>query len=108
MSTLFAVATRAYSGLKPVRDLKRLAFCRKHPCIVSGCRRYAEAAHTGPHGLGQKSDDNQSLPLCPWHHKLSPVSLHRLGPVEFQRRNNLDFANLILELNESYALEVKP
>ena len=34
-----------------------------------------EAAHTGPHGLGQKSSDLSAIPLCRVHHR----AVHRCG-----------------------------
>lgn len=39
-----------------------------------------EAAHTGNHGISQKSDDNTAIPLCgTLHHREGPQSLHKLG-----------------------------
>ena len=49
-------ATGDFSGeMKPQRSRSYLASIRTQPCLVCGSTRWIEAAHTGPHGLGQKS-----------------------------------------------------
>jgi hypothetical protein len=49
---------------KPVRDSAYLAFVRRFPCVGCGSSRLIEAAHFGPHGIGQKASDLDALPLC--------------------------------------------
>jgi hypothetical protein len=50
--------------MRPTRNLKYLAWIRTQPCLVCGRTGGIEAAHTGPHGVGQKSPDTSAIPLC--------------------------------------------
>ena len=85
--------------MKPVRSLKYLAWIRTQPCLVCGSTRWIEAAHTGPHGLGQKSPDTSAVPLCAMHHRTGKDSYHRLGPRKFGEAHNLDLAAIVRRLN---------
>lgn len=85
--------------MKPVRNPKYLAWIRTQPCLVCGSTRWTEAAHTGPHGLGQKSPDSSAVPLCARHHRTGNDSYHRLGPRNFAERHNLDLAAIVRRLN---------
>jgi hypothetical protein len=55
--------------VKPIRHPGYLQWIRTLPCSVCRTTRAVEAAHTGPHGLGQKSSDLSAIPLCPSHHR---------------------------------------
>lgn len=77
-------ATRRKTG----RDKAYLIFIRSLACCV--CTRVrvwnvylgiyrTEAAHVGDRGLSVKCPDRETIPLCSWHHRLSPESVHRLG-----------------------------
>jgi hypothetical protein len=85
--------------MKPVRNPRYLAWIRTQPCLVCGSTRWIEAAHTGPHGLGQKSPDTSAVPLCAKHHRTGNDSYHRLGPRKFGERHNLDLAAIVRRLN---------
>lgn len=86
--------------MKPVRDPKYLAWIRSLPCTVPGCRAsYIEAAHTGPHGMAQKSSDYSTIPLCGRHHRRGNDSYHALGPARFQQHHKLEIAELVERLN---------
>jgi len=85
--------------MKPVRNARYLAWIRNQPCLVCGATRWIEAAHTGPHGLGQKSPDTSAVPLCAKHHRTGNDSYHRLGPRMFGERHNLDLAAIVRRLN---------
>jgi hypothetical protein len=76
-----------------------LRFIRRFACCACGSTRAVEAAHIGPHGLGQKASDLSALPLCEACHRTGPQSLHRVGPVEFQRIHERNFARLIQWFN---------
>jgi hypothetical protein len=91
-----------YRPGKPVRDEERLKFCRTFPCSVCKRAYQIEAAHTGPHGIGQKSGDDTTIPLCGRHHRTDPFSLHKLGPLKFQEKHVIDIPSLVLQLNELY------
>ena len=43
--------------MKPARNPGYLQWIRTLPCSVCHTTRAVEAAHTGPHGLSQKSSD---------------------------------------------------
>lgn len=47
------------------RDLRHLAWIRQQPCCVCGSRFRVEAHHsTVGRGVSQKTDDDQTMPLC--------------------------------------------
>lgn len=53
-----------------LEDPEYLAFIRHQPCLVPGCRcRPVEAHHYGERGLGQKCRDDETAPLCWFHHR---------------------------------------
>ncbi len=85
--------------MKPQRNPRYLAWIRSQPCCVCGSRRAIEAAHTGPHGLGQKSPDSSAIPLCAKHHRTGNDSYHRLGPRKFSEKHNLDVSAIVRRLN---------
>jgi hypothetical protein len=64
---------------------------RQQASVVSGSTRYIEAAHTGPHGISQKSSGYTCIPLTHEEH----MELHRTGPAKFQAKYNIDFAIVI-------------
>jgi hypothetical protein len=59
--------------------------------------------HTGPHGIGQKASDLDALPGCPTCHR----ELHQIGPVAFQEKHRIDFANLRAMFQSFYQSKVK-
>lgn len=99
---LFAVASRMYRSVKPVRSDHYKTWVRSWPCIACGTiKRAREAMHIGPHGISQKASDLDCLPGCYKCH----AELHRLGPVRFQMLHNLDFREAIEVLQHMYALK---
>ncbi len=84
---------------KPVRDREYLAFVRSLPSAVSG-RSRCEAAHTGPHGIGQKSSDLNCIPLTAIEHRQ-----YGADPVAFCLKHGLDVPALIARLNAAYELK---
>jgi len=59
-----------------------LDFIRKWPCVLAAtrdCEGHVEAAHVGDRGLGQKSKDEEAIPLCAGHHRTRSDSQHVLG-----------------------------
>jgi hypothetical protein len=93
--------------MKPVRNPKYLGWIRTQPCLVCGSTRWIEAAHTGPHGLGQKSPDTSAVPLCANHHRTGNDSYHRLGPRKFAEVHNLDLAAIVQRLNLKPVLRIQ-
>ena len=84
-----------YQRQKPVRNPRYLAFLRRHACCACGSTKNVEAAHTGPHGIGQKASDLDAIPLCFHCHRGDQCSLHVMGPQGFQRIFGLEFRDLI-------------
>lgn len=98
-------------------DKEYLAFVRSLPCIVcilpwkldgSGIaysnvqKSITEAAHTGSHGIGQKSSDRDALPLCAIeHHREGPTSYHKLG-TKFFAYHGLDRKKLVADLQRQF------
>jgi hypothetical protein len=93
--------------LKPTRNLKYLAWIRTLPCLVCGKTGGIEAAHTGPHGLGQKSPDTSVVPLCARHHRTGRDSYHKLGPRAFERQHGLDLRAIVARLNEKPSIRIE-
>jgi hypothetical protein len=92
----------------PKVDRDYQAFIRKQPCVVCQIwglsrRRFGpvECAHVGARALGRKCSDRETLPLCVWHHRMSPQSYHA-GVKEFFKFWKLDRFELIAEYNRRY------
>jgi|SRR5208337_183137 len=90
--------------MKPVRDPAYLAFIRSLPCAVCFRTRNVEAAHVGRRGMGQKSSDRETIPLCSLHHR----EQHRIGLRQFSRDYELDIPELVRQLNEKPQLFIEP
>ena len=65
-------------------------FVSQLPCLA--CSRFGlrqlsrtEVAHVGPHGLGAKSSNINTIPLCTYHHTEGPDAYHR-GVARFWAR----------------------
>ena len=70
---------------------------REWPCVLhaSGdCDGAIEAAHVGDRGLGQKSKDEEAIPLCAGHHRTGPDSQHVMGK-KFWAHHEINRADLI-------------
>ena len=93
--------------LKPTRKPKYLAWIRTQPCLVCGKTSGVEAAHTGPHGMAQKSSDTSAIPLCPRHHRTGRDSYHRLGPRAFEMQHGLDLRAVVARLNAKPTIRVE-
>lgn len=93
---------------------KYLAFVRCFDCILNGlsvvgplgttvhvhvCRGRIEAAHTGPHGRGQKAADETALPMCSEAHRWSRFSHHKLTG-KFWEVWELDRNKLVCNFND--------
>lgn len=79
-----------YNGSAPVRDEGYKRFIKMLPCIACLNTWHIDPAHTGQHGLGQKSSDLSCIPLCrPCHDQ------YGADPVAFTERHRLDIPVLI-------------
>jgi hypothetical protein len=65
-------------------------------CLTT-CR--IEAAHTGPHGLSQKSSDLSAIPLCARHHRTGDDSYHKLGPRKFAEVHQVSVRAIVARLS---------
>ena len=92
----------SYLRGKPVRNERYLAFIRRFACAACGSARLVEAAHFGPHGLGQKAPDADALPLCIHCHRLDGDSLHNVGPEQFASDHALNVPKLIARYNAAW------
>ncbi len=100
-----------------VHDRAYLAWIATHECIIcifKAIRGFGngtqtsrtEVAHVGTRGLGQKSSDRETLPVCGVeHHRLGKESLHMLGR-RFWAHWRLDRDGLIREYNARYEREM--
>ena len=92
--------------MKPWRDPAHLKWIRTLPCVVCGSTQYVEAAHTGPHGLGQKSADSTTIPLCVRHHRTGNDSYHKLGPRQFAEAHQLKVSEILNALTAKPTIRV--
>lgn len=49
---------------RPERDEAYLAFVRDNPCCACAAPGPSDPHHYGPRGVGQKTDDYRTVPLC--------------------------------------------
>jgi len=84
--------------VKPTRHPGYLRWIRTLPCSVCRTTRAVEAAHTGPHGLSQKSSDWSAIPLCARHHRTGDDSYHKLGPRKFSEVHHLNIPAIVASL----------
>jgi hypothetical protein len=80
---------------------------RTLPCSVCRTTRMIEAAHTGPHGLNQKSSDLSAIPLCARHHRTGDDSYHKLGPRKFAAVHQLNVRAIIARLSARPCIRVE-
>ena len=92
--------------MKPIRNPGYLQWIRSLPCSVCRTRRAVEAAHTGPHGLSQKSSDLCAIPLCERHHRTGNDSYHKLGPRRFAEVHQLNLGAIVARLSEKPRIRV--
>jgi hypothetical protein len=93
--------------MEPVRNPGYLQWIRTLPCSVCRTRRAVEAAHTGPHGLSQKSSDLSAIPLCGRHHRTGDDSYHKLGPRKFAEVHRLDLRGIVAGLSAKPSIRVE-
>jgi len=93
--------------MKAIRNPRYLQWIRTLPCSVCRTTRWVEAAHTGPHGLGQKSSDLSAIPLCVKHHRAGNDSYHRLGPRKFGEVHQLNVRAIVARLNSKPSIRVE-
>lgn len=85
--------------MKPARNPRYLHWIRTLPCAVCRATRAVEAAHTGPHGISQKSSDLSAIPLCASHHRTGLDSYHKLGPRRFAEVHQLNVLAIVARLS---------
>ncbi len=93
------------SGRQPARDPKYLDWVRTLACLLCRTMCGVEAAHSGPHGIGQKASDFSALPLCGECHRTGKLSYHNLGPKFFALHGLLSRAELVMAYNMAYLEE---
>lgn len=86
---------------QPYRSQAYMEWVRGWPCLACGTRIGIQAAHTGPHGIGTKSSDFRTVPLCAACH-LGTTGLDRIGPDNFEERFSVDLKATVLLLIEAY------
>jgi hypothetical protein len=92
---------------KPVRNPAYLRWIRSLPCSICRTRWHIEAAHTGPHGMGQKSSDLSAIPLCARHHRTGNDSYHNLGPSKFAEMHRLSIREIVARLSAKSRIRVE-
>ena len=94
--TLYEIASYFKPGKPepPERSEAYKKFIRKFPCVCCGEARGIETAHFGPHGIGQKSSDYLTLPLCQEHHRTGKHAYHKMAPADFATVHGIDIEAL--------------
>jgi len=92
------LAPRSKKNKKRPRNIPYMLWIKTLPCAVCGWMG-SEAAHTGPRGLGQKSPDEQCIPLCPDHHRHRKDALDVAGPRRFTTLHQIEIPRLVAQLN---------
>ena len=93
--------------MKPFRNPGYLQWIRTLPCSVCRTTRVVEAAHTGPHGLSQKSSDLSAIPLCVKHHRTGDDSYHKLGPRKFAEVHQVNIRAIVARLSAKPLIRVE-
>jgi hypothetical protein len=86
-----------YQGSTPARDPAYRRFIKRLPCVGCGTTWWIDPAHTGSHGLGQKSDDYSCIPLCRKCHQEYDAC-----PWKFVFKHGLDIPALIQMFRSFY------
>lgn len=87
---------------KANRNNKYLAWVRSMPCLVCGTDQQIHAHHLighGTSGMGTKSSDLLTMPLCTEHHHELHTHGHKTFDKKYRRMNNpaqIYFVNLTL------------
>jgi hypothetical protein len=97
------IAPRSRTNKKRPRNFPYMLWIKTLPCAVCGWTG-SEAAHTGPRGLGQKSLDEQCIPLCPDHHRHNRDALDVAGPRRFEELHSIDIETLVKRLQQVWQL----
>jgi hypothetical protein len=92
--------------MRPIRQPEYLQWIRTLPCSVCRATRTVEAAHTGPHGISQKSSDWSAIPLCARHHRTGDDSYHKLGPRRFSEVHQLNIPAIVARLSAKPCIRV--
>lgn len=71
--------------IKPKRlhDPAWLARVASLPCCACGASPVEVHHIRSGYGMGQRASDHETIPLCPWHHRLGPTAFHA-APFMFQ------------------------
>lgn len=110
MSRIYAIRATFTPGRpsKPLRDSHYLAYVRKLGyCLACGSTRGIEAAHTGPHGIGQKAGDDTAINLCHKCHRTANDALHKIGPARFAEVHGLDIPAHIARIRAFYLAKIE-
>ena len=91
-----------YQKSTPVRDREYLRFIKRLPCVSCLRTWWIDPAHTGPHGIGQKASDLDTIPLCRRCH-----NDYDANPHQFAERHHLDIPALIQMFNSFYQTKMK-
>jgi hypothetical protein len=86
-----------YWPSKPIRNPEYRRWVKKLPCAACGRSWGIDPAHTGPHGLSQKSSDSTCIPLCRQCHDALDAA-----PQAFAEQRQIDIPVLIERLNRDY------
>jgi hypothetical protein len=107
MSQIFMIAANFTPLERPQRSAKYRRFIAAMPCAVCRSRKGVEAAHTGSHGIAEKSDDRQTIPLCIRHHRLDTFALDKVGPEIFSEMQRIEIPKLIEKFNRLFDEQIR-
>ena len=95
----------------PAAGLRRWCGFYSSGIVLSSHSNYGETtestAHTGPHGIGQKSSDLSAIPLCARHHRTGDDWYHKLGPRKFAEVHRLNVRAVVTRLSAKPIIRIE-
>lgn len=97
---------KTYFKQKTNRDENYKRFIRSMPCIICGSTP-SEHSHEplNGRGMGHKGPDNESLPLCAFHHRIAIRNRHNTAPDRFYGDHGIDWRYEVKLYQKLYAAD---
>jgi hypothetical protein len=101
------LSPRSKTNSRQPSESSYMNWIRSLPCVCcEGAKGKSEAAHTtvlGKSGIGAKSPNRSTIPLCAWCHRLATDAYHALTPERmWAEYHALDLPKLVADLNTEF------
>ena len=84
------------------RDERYLNFIRSHPCCICGAKP-VDVNHVGTGGIGIKTSDYYTVPLCRMHHG----EYHQIGQKRFEAKYFINLYKIMVDLLIEYMSQIE-